>query len=94
MVAWITVRSADFAFTKDEPVRYRSSPPVVRTFCGQCGTPLTYQHDDGLDTIDITTSSLDDPEPFAPAREIWLEDKVSWAPLDESLPHFQRTSRG
>ena len=33
-----------FGFTKGAPARYRSSPPVVRTFCAACGTPLTYQH--------------------------------------------------
>ncbi|TMH05076.1 MAG: GFA family protein, partial [Betaproteobacteria bacterium] len=74
------------------PVAFRSSPPVLRTFCGKCGTPLTYQHDDSLSTIDVTTSTLDSPERFAPTREIWIEHKLSWEALNGSLEHFPRGS--
>jgi hypothetical protein len=89
-VAWIVVKRDDFAFTVGDPVRFRSSPSVVRTFCGKCGTPLTYQHDDSPSTIDVTTATLDAPEDFPPTREIWLEHRLAWEPLDENLEHFQR----
>ena len=72
-VAWIVVKRSDFTLVAGEPVRFRSSPSVVRTFCGQCGTPLTYQNDDSPDTIDVTTATLDLPDAFPPTREIWLE---------------------
>jgi hypothetical protein len=91
-VAWVVVGAADFAFVAGRPVPFRSSPPVVRTFCGRCGTPLTYQHDESRDTIDVTTASFDFPERFAPAREIWLEHKLAWQPVNDTLPHFPRTS--
>jgi hypothetical protein len=92
-VAWVVVGAADFGFVAGRPVAFRSSPPVVRTFCGSCGTPLTYQHDESPDTIDVTTASFDYPERFAPAREIWLEHKLAWQPVNDALPHFPRTSR-
>jgi hypothetical protein len=38
--------------------------------------------------IDVTIASLDDPAPFAPQKAIWLEDKLPWVKLDESLPSF------
>ena len=44
-VAWVTFAEGSFAFTRGEPVQFRSSPPVVRSFCGRCGTPLSYRHD-------------------------------------------------
>ncbi|HEY6426978.1 MAG TPA: GFA family protein, partial [Acidimicrobiales bacterium] len=91
-LAWIVVRREHFFFTVGASAQFRSSPPVVRTFCGQCGTPLTYQHDDSPNTIDITTATLDAPEDFPPTREIWLEHRLSWEPLDEKLQHFQRRS--
>ena len=93
-VAWITVKRGDFALISGDAVRFRSSPPVVRTFCGKCGTPLTYQHHDDPDTIDVTTATLDQPEAFPPTREVWLEDKLSWEPLNEHLQHFRRGSSG
>jgi hypothetical protein len=43
--------------------------------------------------IDVTIASLDDPTPFAPQKAIWLEDKLPWVKLDESLPMFQKTPK-
>ena len=77
-------------FTAGNPMRFRSSPAVVRTFCGTCGTPLTYQHDTSPDTIDVTAATLDAPEDFPPTREVWLAHRLAWEPLDEKLRHFQK----
>lgn len=92
-VAWIVVNRGDFAFVAGQPNRFRSSPEVTRTFCGKCGTPLSYQHDDSPDTIDLTTATLDLPDAFPPAKEIWLAHKLAWMPVNEHLPHFPRTSK-
>lgn len=91
-VAWIVLRTEDFAFASGQPVAFRSTPPVVRTFCGKCGTPLTYQHDASAATIDVTTASLDHPERFPPTREIWLDHKISWAPVNAALRQFPGSS--
>ena len=90
-VAWVTVRWTDYTVVAGKPAAFRSSPPVVRTFCGTCGTQLTYRHDDSADTIDVTTVTLDHSERFAPMHEIWLEDKLPWESLNERLDHYPRT---
>jgi hypothetical protein len=60
-----------------QPDRYRSSPIAQRGFCAQCGTPLTFEFDDGTH-IDLTVGSFDDAYRFKPkghfARESWHED--------------------
>jgi hypothetical protein len=91
-VAWIVVRRSEFMIVTGEPVRFRSSPSVVRTFCGKCGTPLTYQNDDSPGTIDVTTATLDLPEAFPPTREIWLEHKLAWERANENMQQFPRSS--
>jgi hypothetical protein len=91
-VAWVVVRYTDFNVVSGRPSNFRSSPDVTRTFCGTCGTPLTYRHDESLDTIDVTTATLDRPEQFPPTREIWIEHKIPWATLNPSLRHYPRTS--
>jgi len=93
-VAWVVFRSEDFALIADPPARYESSPGVVRTFCGTCGTPLTYQRTAEPLTIDVTTVTLDTPEAFAPTREIWLEHRLAWEGLNPVLPHYARSSVG
>src|SRR5204862_6890615 len=65
-VAWITVPTAQFEFVRAEPRRYLTDTGAYRTFCGDCGTSLTYEHESRPGEIDITTGSLDRPEDFAP----------------------------
>lgn len=91
VVAWATFPVGAFAFVSGKPVAYRSSQHVVRTFCGTCGTPLTYSRDDLAGEIDITTSSLDNPEAYPPRDQVWTSHELSWMPGIAELPRFPRS---
>jgi hypothetical protein len=78
-------------FTQGEPVEFRSSPPVTRSFCGRCGSPLTYRTDKKPDRVDVMTCSLDDPEAFAPSFHVWVGDKLSWECVADGLPAYETT---
>ncbi|HUG23372.1 GFA family protein [Piscinibacter sp.] len=91
-VAWFVVRNTQFTVVSGQVSSFRSSPPALRSFCGQCGTPLTYQHDDNPGTVDITTATLDDPELVPPTHEIWLSHRISWAASDPEVEHCPRGS--
>lgn len=94
VVAWITVPVARFAFTRGGPVEFHSSPPVTRSFCGACGTPLTYRHASSPDAIDVTTASCDEPEAFPPADHTWTSHGIGWMQADDGLPrHRERRDR-
>lgn len=93
-LAWTVFRSADFVVTAGALVSFQSSAGVYRTFCGNCGTSLTYQSASRTDAIDVTTISLDHPENFAPTMEIWVDHRVPWEPLDGALPHYAGSSVG
>jgi len=54
---------------------------------------LFFEDTKDSEMIDVTIASLDDPAPFAPQKTIWLEDKLPWVKLDESLPSFQKTPK-
>lgn len=90
MVAWVTVETSAFAWLTVQPIAYESSPGVVRTHCGICGTSLTYQSDQSQ--IDVTTASLDAPEAFPPDREVWLEHRLPWAPTTPSIAGYARST--
>ena len=77
-VAWVTFAADAFAFTSGEPVRFRSSPPVERSFCGRCGTPLGYRHDAFPEAVDVTTASLDEPERCPPLDHTWVSERLRW----------------
>jgi hypothetical protein len=93
-VPWITFAKAEFAVTAGELTYFVSSPPVRRGFCGACGTPLTYEHEERPDEIDVTTASLDDPEAFPPTYHAWLEDDLAWVRLGDGLPAYPRWRPG
>src|SRR5687768_6547845 len=59
VVAWVTFPKARFQLSRGNPSEFHSTPSVRRTFCGGCGTPLTYEHEGSTGSIDITTCSLD-----------------------------------
>ena len=89
VVAWLTFPAAQFEILRGHPSAFRSSDPVCRTFCAACGTPLTYEHSDNPDSIDITTCSLDDPERFPPTHHSWLSHDLDWVRFGDDLPTFQ-----
>lgn len=77
-MAWAVINIEHFKFIDLLPAEYDSSVGVFRTFCGKCGTSLTYLQADNAETIDIRIASFDEPALFAPTQEIWLDDKVHW----------------
>jgi hypothetical protein len=89
VVAWLTFPKGSFQFCKGEANTYRSSEHVRRTFCPACGTPLTYEHADSPQSIDITTCSLDDPQAFPPTHHSWLSHDLAWVKFGDGLPAFQ-----
>jgi hypothetical protein len=82
----------DVALTKGEP-RKIVHATRIRSFAACCGTHLFIEDSKNSDTIDLTIASLDDPVPFAPQKTIWLEDKLPWVVIDESLPSFPKNSK-
>jgi len=85
-VGWLTIAPAQLVQLAGDPMRYTSSPGVIRTFCPTCGTSLSYQNDPG--SIDLTLASLDDPEAVPPTRECWLDHRLSWNPANPALEGF------
>jgi hypothetical protein len=89
VVAWVTFSKENFEIVKGEANTYRSSEFVRRTFCPACGAPLTYEHADSPQSIDITTCTLDDPQSFPPTHHSWLSHDLSWIKFGDGLPTFR-----
>ena len=91
VVAWFTVRTDGFRLSHGTAREFASSPPVRRTFCAQCGSPLTYRHRDRADCIDVTVATLEDPSALAPQYHVWVADALRWERSCDELPRY-RTS--
>jgi hypothetical protein len=83
----------DLLVIRGEPRKIRHAGRL-RSFAAWCGTPLFFEETNDSETVDVTIASLDDPAAFPPEKVIWLEDKLPWVKLDESLSHFQRSGQG
>ena len=94
--AWAVFDRGDFELLQGAKHlgRFRSSPAVTRTFCAVCGTSIGYEPDDAPSQIEITSATFDDPNLFPPSREVWLEHRLSWEPVDPALKHHARGSEG
>lgn len=94
VVAWVTFPASGFRFSRGEPRRFRSSAQVERTFCGACGTPLTYRHDTLPDEVDVTTATLDDPAAHPPDDQTWTSERIAWIDDAFGRPGFPRSRFG
>lgn len=88
-VAWFSVPRSEFQLVQGTPTRFRSTPKGMRSFCPDCGTQLTFEHDDAPDEIDVTTSSLDDPELLPPKDHTRTSSKLGWVKLTDDLPEYR-----
>lgn len=66
VTVWARFPTRNFRFTGADPVRFESSPGVVRTFCPRCGSSLTYHKGD---KVDVSAATLDAPERFPPTSD-------------------------
>ncbi len=86
VVTWVTYPRAAYTVTTGAPRELVSSPAVVRTFCAECGTSLTFRETARPDLVDVTVASLDDPAAFPPDEHIWTSSALPWLALDDDLP--------
>jgi hypothetical protein len=98
-MVFTTVALTDFTVESgaDRIGRFASTPFGERSFCKDCGSPLTIhvRHQPG--EIDITAGSLDDPDSVTPGFHIYWAEAPAWVDADDGLPRFDAlrpTTRG
>ena len=94
MTTWISVPRGNFAVVKGTPRYFSSSPGVRRGFCGDCGSPLSYESERTPDEVHLHAASLMDSEPVFPSRHVFVAEQVSWLEVLDDLPLYATTSRG
>ena len=78
-------------FTGNERKLYSSSPGVNRAFCGDCGTPLTWEGEapDLGPFCEIHLSTFDDPAALVPTAHAFESDRVPWFEVADQLPRYE-----
>jgi len=92
VVTWFTVKAEDFTVTQGAPKDFRASTVATRQFCPNCGTQLTFQHDDKKAKTDVTAASLDEPTLAVPESHVWTDSRISWFEIGDDLPRHRQGS--
>jgi hypothetical protein len=88
-VAWGTFGRSGFRVTRGRMKEFNSSPKVVRGFCADCGSCLTYSHQGRPGDIDVTLATLEEAANLAPTLHVWVGDKLPWVRIEDGLPQFE-----
>ncbi|WP_105437271.1 GFA family protein [Neorhizobium sp. T25_13] len=79
----VATGEAKLTWTRGELKYFQSSNHVRRGFCGDCGTPMTYEAADG---IAISAGSFDDPTLLPPVVQFGVEGKLPFVDRLSELP--------
>ncbi|MGG7517033.1 GFA family protein [Allorhizobium undicola] len=80
---FVACHPADVEWTRGAPKQFASSNFVTRGFCGDCGTPLTYEAPDGLS---LAAGAFDDPATLPPTLQYGTEGKLPFTDHLSRLP--------
>ena len=86
MTAYIGVPDAQWRWSGEAPKVYRSSPGVERTFCGNCGTPLSFRSEHLTGLMHFYVAAMEEPERFEPELHVAYEEKLAWLDIGDDLP--------
>jgi hypothetical protein len=81
---FVSVKADDLVWTRGERKRFQSSNKVWRGFCGDCGTPLTFEWSEKV--VDLTIYSFDKASEIAPTVQLEAQAAASWVLAIGDLP--------
>lgn len=88
MTTWISVPRQAFRLTRGSPRTFQSSPGVRRGFCGDCGSPLTYENERLPDEVHLYAAALADPSEVTPQRHVFVAEQLPWFEVLDDLPRY------
>ncbi len=85
-------RSGRIELTRGEPKVYESSPGVYRSFCGQCGAPVSFEDERLPGETYLPVGVFDCPEAFEPEKHDWVSRRLRWFDVPDGLPRHEERS--
>jgi hypothetical protein len=77
---------------RGRPEVYESSPGVRRSFCGRCGTPVSFEDERLPGETYLPVGVFDDPEAFEPEKHDWVSRRLGWFDVSDGLPRHEESS--
>ncbi|WP_171134973.1 MULTISPECIES: GFA family protein [unclassified Ruegeria] len=88
-VVYVTYQQKDVIFTKGKRKKFASSEGVSRTFCKDCGTPISYEAEwNGNNVIGFFVGTMDEPDFFPAQKHVAHRERLTWFDASDNLPRF------
>lgn len=87
LTIWVGYRPDQFRLTRGTPKSFSKTSGVVRTFCPECGTSISYADRGLADELYLTIGFLDHPERFPPQAHAYWRMRLPWLDFADDLPH-------
>jgi hypothetical protein len=85
-IGGLYVTGEDVVWTRGGPKHWQSSNRVRRGFCGDCGTPLTFELEGGA--LELAIPTFDTPAELPPVVQLDPASRLPWADELPNLPHL------
>lgn len=85
MTTYLGVKDGDWSWISSPPKVFESSPLVERTFCGDCGSPISFRSEAMSDVMHFYVASMEEPEAFQPTLHVAHEEKLPWLEFADNL---------
>jgi hypothetical protein len=79
------------SFTGEAASIFQSSPDVWRSFCGRCGSPISYRSTRFPGQIHFYVGAMDRPERYPPQGHVHFAEHVAWFDTRDDLQRFERS---
>lgn len=93
VAAFAAFEEAAVAFEPGEGRAVSVSPGVTRSFCPDCGSPLTGRYDYLPGQVYIALGLFDAPELFPPQHHAHAGNCLSWLRITDDLDRSDRSAR-
>jgi hypothetical protein len=94
VATFVLVPRAALRFTCGEPREFASSPGVLRSFCGTCGSPIAYRTQRRPDIVDLFVGALTDPSSVSPTFHVHTAEQLPWFEVLDDLPRYPQLPGG
>jgi hypothetical protein len=88
-LVYVSYRRSDVAMSGTLKY-YRSSEFAKRGFCGDCGSPISYEGDAEPKVIWLTAGTHDDAGSLPQRAHVYVEDKLPWVEIPMGLKQWAR----
>jgi hypothetical protein len=93
LVVWVGYRPDQIKVIKGSPKSFSKTKGVIRTFCSDCGSPVSYLDEGISNELYIALGFFDHPERFRPEAHAFWSERLPCIELSDTLPRIDGHSR-